>query len=129
MRVSMLALAAAFVLAASAAYADDPMANTYGNTVMTKSDKTGLIGDLYFDAGGAYTAKGTGKDGNSVQYPGAWTLKDGGKTICLTPKLPPNTPDAPPTTCSPLEKHNVGDTWKVTNDHGEIFTVMLMSGR
>ncbi len=35
MRISMLALAGAFALVATAAIADDPMATTYGNTVTT----------------------------------------------------------------------------------------------
>jgi len=127
--VSTLALAGAFVLTASAASADDPMANTYANTITTKSMKTGQSGTLLFNADGSYAAKATDAKGNPVQYPGKWTLKDDGKTICLTPVVPANTPDPPATSCSPLEKHAVGDTWTVTNDQGEAFTVSMTAGR
>lgn len=128
MRSSILALAFAGALFATSAYADDPMANTYANTVTTKSEKTGVTGTLMFNQDGSYSANTTGADGKPVAYTGQWTLKDGGATICLAPKLPPNTPGAAPS-CSPLQKHNVGDNWTVTNDQGEAFDVTLTAGR
>jgi hypothetical protein len=128
MRSSILALACAGVLFATAAYADDPMAGTYGNTVTTKSEKTGVTGALMFNQDGTYTAKTVGADGKPVSYDGQWTLKDDGATICLAPKLPPNTPGSTPS-CSPLQKHNVGDSWTVTNDQGEAFDVSITAGR
>lgn len=128
MRFSITALALAGALVATAAYADDPMANTYANTVTTKSQKTGATGTLLFNQDGSYSANATGADGKPVSYTGQWTLKDGGATICLAPKLPPNTPGSAPS-CSPLQKHNVGDTWTVTNDQGETFDVSLTAGR
>jgi hypothetical protein len=121
-------LAGVFVLAATAAYADDPMSNTYGNTVTTMSHKTGATGTLYFDQNMTYMAKAADAKGQPVSYGGAWSLKDGGNTICLTPKLPPNSPGAG-TSCSPLQKHAVGDHWTVTNDQGETFDVSLSGGR
>jgi hypothetical protein len=127
MRYSIMVLACAGTLFATAAYADDPMANTYGNTVTTKSQKTGATGHLMFAQDGTYTANATGADGKPVSYTGEWTLKDGGTTICLAPKLPPNTPGAAPS-CSPLQKHAVGDSWTVTNDQGEAFDVSLAAG-
>jgi hypothetical protein len=129
MRFSTLALAGAFVLAAGAAQADDPMANTYANTVNTTSSKTNLPAVLLFNADGTYSAKGKDARGNPVQYPGKWVLKDGGATICLTPQVPPNTPNPPGESCSPLVKHAVGDSWNVTDDHGETFAVSLTAGR
>jgi hypothetical protein len=129
MKIRTIALAGAFLLAAgSVALADDPMANTYGNTVVTKSAKTGATGMLYFDQDMTYTAKATGANGQPVSYGGTWSLKDGGNTICLTPKLPPNTPGSAPS-CTPLQKHAVGDSWSVTNDQGETFDVSLTAGR
>ena len=127
MRMSMLALACAGALFATAAYADDPMSNTYGNTVTTKSHKTGATGQLMFNQDGSYSANATGADGKPVSYTGQWTLKDGGATICLAPKLPANSPGSAPS-CSPLQKHNVGDSWAVTNDQGETFDVSLTAG-
>lgn len=105
-----LFLAGAFALVATSALADDPMSNTYANTVTTKSSKTGAVGTLLFNADGTYSAAATGPDGKPVSYKGSWTLKDGGATICLNPQLPPNTPGAAPS-CSPLQKHAVGDNW------------------
>jgi hypothetical protein len=78
MRFSMLALAGAFVLAATAAYAADPMADTYANTVVTKNAKTGASGMLLFNADGTYTTKATTPDGKPVAIPGKWVTKDNG---------------------------------------------------
>lgn len=129
MRIAMLALAGAFLFAATAAYADDPMANTYGNTVTTKSAKTGAVGTLLFNADGTYTATGTGPDGKAITYPGKWVTKDSGATLCLTPQLPAGTPNAPGESCSPLAAHPIGEHWTVTNSAGESFDVVVSKGR
>ena len=110
MRVSTFFFAAAFVFAASAASADDPMSVTYGNTVTTKNTKTGVTGELLFNADGTYQANGVGADGKPVEYPGNWAVKDNGATLCLTPQLPANTPNAPGPSCSPLSVHIVGSS-------------------
>ncbi len=105
------------------------MMNTYDNTVTTKNVATGDTGTLLFSKDMTYIAKGTGKDGKAVQYSGTWLVKDDGKTICLTPILPPDVKDGPKPACSPLEQHNVGDTWQVTNDQNETYEVSLTAGR
>jgi hypothetical protein len=128
MKLRILALAGAAILATTAAWADDPMAGTYGNTVTTKDHTTGAMGTLMFNQDMTYTAKATGADGKPVSYDGSWALKDNGATICLTPNLPANSPGAG-TSCSPLQKHNVGDTWTVTNDKGQTFDIGLTAGR
>jgi hypothetical protein len=127
MRFSIVALACAGAIFATAAYADDPMSNTYGNTVTTKDHKSGASSQLMFAQDGTYTANATGADGKPVSFTGEWTLKDGGSTICLAPKLPANSPGSAPS-CSPLQKHAVGDSWSVTNDQGETFDVSLSAG-
>jgi hypothetical protein len=124
--VAALSCAAIFGFA-TAAYADDPMSNTYGNTVSTRSEKTGAVGKLYFNRDGTYTASAMDAKGQPVSYGGAWTLKDSGATICLAPKLPPNSVGSAPS-CSPLMKHNVGDSWTVTNDLGETFDISMTAG-
>jgi hypothetical protein len=129
MRNSMLALAGALLLVATAAYADDPMATTYGNTVTTKNNKTGATGTLLFNADGTYTANGTGPDGKAITYPGKWVTKDNGATLCLTPQLPAGTPNAPGESCSPLATHPVGEHWTVTNSAGATFDVVVTAGR
>jgi hypothetical protein len=120
MNLRILALASVAILVTSAAWADDPMSNTYGNTITT--------GSLMFNQDMTYTAKATGSDGKPVSYGGAWALKDNGATICLTPNLPAGSPGAG-TSCSPLQKHNVGDTWTVTNDKNQTYDISLTSGR
>ncbi len=125
MRISMLALAGAFVLVATAAYADDPMAVTYGNTVTTKDTKTGVSGTLLFNADGTYTADSTGADGKPITYPGKWATKDSGATLCLTPSVP----NGPGESCSPLAVHPVGEHWTVTNSAGQSFDVVVTTGR
>ena len=127
MRIAHIALAGAFVFAATSALADDPMANTYANTVVSKDTK-GMTSSLLFNQDGTYTLKATGPDGKPVAIPGTWTLKDSGKTICLATAAPPNTPPTPPS-CSPLQAHNVGDTWTVTNDQNQTFIITLTAGR
>jgi len=123
------ALAGAAAMFAGAAYADDPMANTYGNTVVTKDEATGVSSKLMFNQDMSYTGETVDKDGKPVSYSGTWALKDDGKTICLTPTAPANAKEAPTANCSPLEKHNVGDSWKVSNDQKQTFDVSIMAGR
>ncbi|MEI9990384.1 MAG: hypothetical protein WDM86_10120 [Rhizomicrobium sp.] len=125
MRISMLALAGAFALIATAAYADDPMAVTYSNTVTTKNAQTGAVGTLLFNADGTYTASGAGADGKTVTYPGKWVTKGSGATLCLTPSIP----NGPGETCSPLATHAVGEHWTVTNSAGQSFDVVVSAGR
>lgn len=129
MKLRVLALAGAAVLFAGAALADDPMANTYGNTVMTKDHATGQSAMLMFNQDMSYSAKGMGANGQPVGYGGTWSLKDGGKTICLAPNVPAGTPNAPMPSCSPLAAHNVGDSWTVTNDQNQTFDVSITAGR
>jgi len=127
MRIALIALAGGIVFAASSALADDLMANTYANTVVA-TDSKGAASSFLFNQDGTYTIKVTGPDGKTVAIPGKWTLKDDGKTICLATAAPPNTPPAPPS-CSPLQAHKVGDTWTVTNDQNQTFSVTLVAGR
>ena len=125
----VLVLAGATALFATAALADDPMANTYANTITTKNAANGQTAKLLFNADNTYTGMTTGADGKPVQYTGGWQLKDNGATICLTVNLPPNTPNAPKPSCSPLVAHNVGDSWTVTTDGNETFQVSMSAGR
>ena len=129
MKVRVLALAGAAVLFAGAALADDPMANVYLNSVVTKNHATGQSATLMFNQDMSYTAKGTDAKGQPVSYTGTWMLKDGNKTICLTPNVPAGTPNAPTGSCSPLSTHNVGDSWTVTDDQNQTFDVSIVAGR
>jgi len=128
MNVRTLVLAGAVVLFAGAAFADDPMANTYANTVVTKDRGTGQSSTLLFNQDMSYTGKTTGPNG-PVTYSGTWSLRDGGKTICLAPTVPAGTANPPTPNCSPLAAHNVGDSWTVTNDQNQSFDVSITAGR
>ena len=68
MRLNMTALSCAFAFSTSAALAHDQMANTYANTVITKSAKTGVSGALLFNADGSYSASTAGPDGKQLAY-------------------------------------------------------------
>jgi hypothetical protein len=129
MKVRVLALAGAAMLFAGAALADDPMMNVYGNTITTKDRATGASSTLMFNQDMSYTGKMTGANGQAVSYTGTWMLKDGGKTICLSPNVPAGTPNAPPPSCSPLQTHAVGDSWSVTTDGNQTYDVSLTAGR
>ncbi len=129
MKVRVLALAGAAMLFAGAALADDPMANVYGNTITTKDRATGASSTLMFNQDMSYSGKMTAANGQAMSYTGSWMLKDGGKTICLTPNAPAGTPNAPVPSCSPLQTHNVGDSWSVTTDGNQTYDVSLSAGR
>ena len=129
MRASIPMIAAAFVLVAGAASADDLMATTYGNTVTTKNVKTGAVGQLFFNADGTYTAKATGANGQPVEIPGSWVVKGNGATLCMMPQMPTATPNPPAPNCSPLGVHPVGEHWTVSNDQGDSFDVVVSTGR
>jgi len=131
MNVRVLALAgAAAAFFSSAALADDPMATTYANTITTKDRASGVSSTLLFNADMSYTAKTTGANGQPFAYSGTWMLKDGGKTICLSPIPPAGSTAAPPApSCSPLVSHNVGDSWTVTTDQNLTYDVSLTAGR
>ena len=134
MRLAVIAISTGLVLASSAAFADDPMANFYANTVVSKDNSMPAAPpvSLYFNKDGTYTAKGADAKGQPVSLSGAWIEKDGGKTICLTPNLPANAPagtPAPKQACGALSPHNVGDNWTFANDQNQTFSVSLVAGR
>ena len=113
MRFSTGALVGVFVCTASMALAaDDPMATTYGNTVISKNTKTGATASLLFNADGSYITKATGQDGKPLEIPGKWATKDNGATLCLTQQIGTNPPAE---NCSPLSVHPIGEHWTVTN--------------
>lgn len=128
--ISILAglCAGAALLGAGPAWAGDPMVNTYANTVVTTAEPGGATTDMLFNKDDTYTADTTGPDGKPLHYSGHWSLKDAGKTICLTAQVPEGA-KAPPASCSPLEEHAVGDSWTVTNDQKQSFKVSIKAGR
>lgn len=123
------ALAGIVAVFSGAALADDPMAVTYDNTVVAKDMATGATSKFLFGKDMTYTAETAGKDGKPVSITGTWALKDGEKTICLTPNAPPDAKAAPAPSCSPFERHKVGDNWQVTNERKQTFDLTITAGR
>jgi hypothetical protein len=126
MRIAMMALVCATAFFATAAYADDVLGNAYGNTIVTKSQKTGATSKMMFNADGTYTVSAMDAKGQPVSFGGTWVAKDNG--VCMTPQLPAGTPGSG-TTCAPTSKHAVGDSWTTTNDQGETYDVSIIAGR
>ena len=125
MRISTLALVGAVAMFATAAYADDMLSSSYGNTVVTKNEKTGTVQKTMLNADGTYTATGTDPSGASTSTAGTWAMKDAA-TMCMTPKA--GTP-GPSIICTPVAKHAVGDNWTVTTEQGEMLNVSIVAGR
>jgi hypothetical protein len=126
MRFSTMALICATALFTTAAYADDALSSAYGNTVVTKSAKTGATSKMMFNQDGTYTVSAVDAKGQPVSFGGTWAAK--ADAVCMTPQLPAGSPGAG-TTCAPLQKHAVGDSWTTTNDQGETYDVSIVAGR
>lgn len=118
MRKFALGLVAS-VLAFSSAFAGDPMASRYENTV-TITDASGAVTKIYYNKDG--TLKTVAADG--TEGAGKWAVKDG--KLCVTLDSGPN---AGVESCSPLMEHNVGDEWEVTLPNGSKLKVKLVAGR
>jgi hypothetical protein len=121
-----VALGVALALIAGVAIAeDDPMANTYENTVEVTNAK-GEVSKLHFNADKSYTNMAA--DGQTVK--GTWAMAEDGSKICYTQMEPAPAPDQAQPACAPfLGPRNVGDTWKQAGTTGEEVTVNLVGGR
>ncbi len=107
MRKLLLAAGMSVLFAVPALAADDVMANTYGNTVVS----TGTMGEsrTHYKADHTFDVTMTGAQGTIVTK-GTWTVADG--KLCRTyEQLAPGMTNP---VCTPAESHNVGDTWTVT---------------
>lgn len=117
--------AALAVLAALPALADDPMANTYANTVVATS-ADGKVTKSHYNADKSYET--TGQDGTTSK--GTWELAEGDTKICVTQTEPAPPPDAKQPACAPfLGARNPGDKWEQAGFDGQNVTVELVAGR
>ena len=119
MNILAKAAVAALALAATASPAlADPMAGTYGNTVVVTYPGDAKV-KVYVNADGTYT--GTGPDGSASG--GTWKV-DGAQT-CFTQ----TTPAAMPASCAPTVDKKVGDTWTSVGYGDAPITLTIVEGR
>jgi opacity protein-like surface antigen len=122
MREFLLAASIAALCATPAFAADDVMANTFGNTVVSTGGMsevhTHYRSDHSFDMVGS-------RMGMSRNFKGTWAL-DGKGNLCRTfvGAAPPNTTNP---LCTPVAAHKLGDTWTM-DANGETRTVTLKPG-
>jgi len=100
-----IALAAAVaILLAAPAFAEDPMANYYGNTVIV-IDAQGAVTHTHYNADHSF-------DGIAVasgyRYKGTWTIRSDGR-LCHT--FDPPLPGIDNPKCSPVGPLAVGQSW------------------
>src|SRR6202012_5438942 len=106
---------AALAVTPALAAGDDPMANFYGNTIVT----TGGMAEIHSNYNADHTFTMSAPSYH-MSFKGTWKLD--GANVCRTfETAPPGTPNP---LCTPLESHNVGDTWTATKD-GQTRTLTL----
>jgi len=112
--IGAAALVAATLLA-GAAFANDTMEATYGNTVaVTLGD--GTVVNYYMNEDGTYSMTA-----GDATVNGTWTEGDG--QVCLTP-------EGGEEACSPLvDGKAVGDTWEAEGSDGSTITLSIVEGR
>lgn len=121
MRKFLLTIAA-FAVMATPAFADDVMANFYGNTIVVSGgmieSHTHYRADKTFDV----TATAMGTD---YKFSGTWELK--GDQVCRTfvGDMPPGVTNP---NCSPIASHKVGETWTMKTPTGQDRTLTLKTG-
>ena len=118
----LIAASIAALCVTPALAADDVMANTYGNTVVS----TGGMSEVrsHYRADHSFDMVGS-MMGMSKTFKGTWAL-DGKGNLCRTfdGETPPNTTNP---LCTPVAAHKVGETWTV-DANGSMRTVTLKAG-
>lgn len=117
MRALFLGITTLF-LSISAAYADDIMANYYGNTLIAKTATSEL--HIHYLADHTFNASGHGASG-PIALQGKWFLDDKGR---LCRNYDPPLPGTPNPVCTAWASHAVGETWTVMQN----VTLTLVQG-
>ena len=119
MKRTLACLAAAASLAGPAAHAATASVQAaFGNTIVS-TYPDGRKGELWLQAGGAYTAEGRRGDMSS----GRWTVK--GAKLCLKQAKPIGVPIS---FCTPIPASGLGGSWSAKAVTGEAITVRLVKG-
>jgi hypothetical protein len=146
MRASVVSILLPALLATSA-YAADPAAAYYGNSLLCKAQSSGAVCDLWLDAGGRYAVfydsgqkayvKGVQGDFENEGRTGSYTAHatHSGLRLCLKPDA--DTPARPQgqspsifheAGCVVLPNHAPGELWTLRFG-GETYRMGLISGR
>ncbi|MBV9330078.1 MAG: hypothetical protein JOZ55_00840 [Alphaproteobacteria bacterium] len=89
--------------------AENPMADTFGNTVISKSANG--ESRTHYKKDGTLDATLSSPLG-SITLSGTWKLNDKGE-LCRTYSNPPPMLPIPNPLCTPFTQHKVGDSWTV----------------
>jgi hypothetical protein len=121
MKYAWMAIVALVAMSGAALAADDPMADTYTNTVVA-TDANGAKTMIYYSADGSYT--GVAADG--VKIGGTWKLE--ADKICYNRTTPP---ERAAQFCGSDggASHHIGDTWKQDLTDGRKMTMTIVKGR
>ena len=109
----MMLAAAVFAVSAVAAFAADPYAGYYGNTVNI-TGPSGKTDKAYVNPDKTWERKNA--DGTTMK--GTYEVAADGKTACFTQKEPPPAPDAKPA-CFPVDERKAGDKWETKTPDGK----------
>lgn len=105
----------------------DPMAGTYGNTVVVTNAK-GESTKLRINKDGTYTLE-TAKGEKGT---GRWSLKESNTKYCSTPDLPASAPKdtpAPKESCTEFKgAQKVGNKWEQNDADGQRVVVEIVAG-
>jgi len=116
MKKILSVLAAASVLTfGGAAYADNLMDDTFGNTVTIADAEGNVLVSYFFNEDGTFSMAGA--DGSSVE--GTWTLD--GDNMCFTA--------GEQESCQEIDDRAVGESWTETQEDGSSITISIVEGR
>ena len=117
----ILLATAVLALSAAAAYAGDPFAGYYGNTVsITYPD--GKTAKAYVNADKTWERQQGG-----VTYKGTYEVT--GDQVCFTQKEPPPPPEMKQPFCTKVEEHKAGDSWSTKDPKGNETKFTMTAGR
>jgi hypothetical protein len=115
---TLACLAAVSMISSAAHAAPASVQEAFGNTIVS-TYPDGRKGELWLQAGGAYTAEGRRGDMSS----GHWTVK--GSNLCLKQAKPIGVPIS---FCTPIPTSGLGGTWSAKAVTGEAIKVRLVKG-